>query len=75
MTADLTYNYTKNESYYTNPFQVGASLGLGSLNPYQIHYQIKEGEAYLDIAKQQMIRAYSGLLESPRALRMPEPIL
>ncbi len=51
LTADLTYNYTKNESYYTNPFQVGASLGLGSLNPYQIHYQIKEGEAYLDIAK------------------------
>ncbi len=51
LTADLTYNYTKNESAYTNPFQVGASLGLGSLNPYQIHYQIKEGEAYLDIAK------------------------
>lgn len=51
LTADLTYNYTKNESTYTNPFQFGASLGLGSVNPYQIHYQIKEGEAYLDIAK------------------------
>ena len=51
LTADLTYNYTKNESTYSNPLQVGASLGLGSLNPYQIHYQIKEGEAYLDIAK------------------------
>lgn len=51
LTADLTYNYTKNEASYTNPLQIGASLGLGSLNPYQIHYQIKEGEAYLDIAK------------------------
>jgi len=51
LTADLTYSYTKNKSTYTSPFQVGASLGLGSLNPYQIHYQIKEGEAYLDIAK------------------------
>lgn len=51
LTADLTYSYTKNESTYTSPFQVGASLGLGSVNPYQIHYQIKEGEAYLDVAK------------------------
>ena len=51
LTADLTYNYTKNESAYTNPFQVGASLGLGSINPYMIHYQVKEGEAYLDIAR------------------------
>ena len=51
LTADLTYNYTKNGSSHTNPLQVGASLGLGSLNPYQIHYQVKEGEAYLDIAK------------------------
>ncbi len=51
LTADLTYSYTKNESTYTSPLQVGATLGVGSLNPYQIHYQIKEGEAYLDIAK------------------------
>ena len=51
LTADLTYNYTKNESAYTTPLQIGASLGLGSINPYQIHYQIKEGEANLDIAK------------------------
>lgn len=51
LTADLTYNYTKNESSYTSPLQIGAGIGLGSLNPYQIHYQIKEGEAYLDIAK------------------------
>lgn len=61
LTADLTYNYTKNESTYTNPFQVGASLGLGSLNPYQIHYQIKEGEAYLDIAKHNLNIAKSDI--------------
>lgn len=51
LTADLTWGYTKNESTYTSPFQIGASMGLGSINPYGIHYQIKEGEAYLDIAK------------------------
>ena len=50
LTADLTWGYTKNESTYTSPFQVGASMGLGSINPVGIHYQIKEGEAYLDIA-------------------------
>lgn len=48
--ADLTWGYTKNESTYSSPLQVGASIGLGSINPYQIHYQIQEGEAYLDIA-------------------------
>lgn len=61
LTADLTYSYTKNESTYTNPFQVGASIGLGSINPYQIHYQIKEGEAYLDIAKQNLNIAKSDI--------------
>lgn len=50
VTADLTWGYTKNESTYTSPFQVGASMGLGSINPVGIHYQIKQGEAYLDIA-------------------------
>ena len=50
LTADLTWGYTKNESTYTSPLQVGASMGLGSINPIGIHYQIKEGEAYLDIA-------------------------
>ena len=50
LTADLTWGYTKNESTYSSPLQVGASMGLGSLNPVGIHYQIKEGEAYLDIA-------------------------
>ena len=51
ITGDVGWSYTKNESTYSSPFQVGASMGLGSLNPYGIHYQIKEGEAYLDIAK------------------------
>lgn len=50
LTADLTWGYTKNESTYTSPLQIGASMGLGSINPYGIHWQIKEGEAYLDIA-------------------------
>lgn len=50
ITGDLTWGYTKNESTYSSPLQVGASIGLGSINPYQIHYQVKEGEAYLDIA-------------------------
>ena len=50
ITADLTWGYTKNEATYSSPLQVGASMGLGSINPVSIHYQIKEGEAYLDIA-------------------------
>ena len=50
LTADVTWGYTKNESTYTSPFQVGASMGLGSINPYGIHWQIKQGEAFLDIA-------------------------
>lgn len=50
LTADLGWSYTKNESTYTSPFNVGASMGLGSINPYGIHWQVKEGEAYLDIA-------------------------
>ena len=51
ITGELSWGYTKNESTYSSPFQVGAGVGLGSINPYGIHYQIKEGEAYLDIAK------------------------
>ena len=48
--GSLTWGYTKNESTYSSPLQLGASIGLGSINPYGIHYQIKEGESYLDIA-------------------------
>lgn len=48
--GELTWGYTKSESTYSSPLQLGASIGLGSINPYGIHYDIKEGEAYLDIA-------------------------
>ena len=61
LTADLTWGYTKNESTYTSPFQVGASMGLGSINPVGIHYQIKEGEAFLDIAKHNINLAKSDI--------------
>ena len=51
ITGNLTWGYTKNESAYSSPLQIGAGIGLGSINPYGIHYQIKEGENYLNIAK------------------------
>lgn len=51
ITADLSWGYSKDSNGDSSPFQVGAGIGLGSVNPYGIHYQIKEGEAYLDIAK------------------------
>lgn len=51
ITGDLSWGYSKNESTYSSPLQFGASLGLGSVNPYGIHYQIKEGSSYLDVAK------------------------
>mgnify|MGYP004506879345 CR=1 FL=1 len=50
VTGELTWGYTKSESTYSSPLQLGASVGLGSINPYGIHYQTKEGESYLDIA-------------------------
>jgi len=61
LTADLTWGYTKNEATYTSPFQVGASMGLGSINPVGIHYQIQEGEAYLDIANHNINLAKSDI--------------
>ncbi len=50
ITGDVTWGYTKNEETYSSPLQIGASMGLGSINPYRIKYEIKEGENYLDIA-------------------------
>lgn len=61
LTADLTWGYTKTESIYNSPLQVGASMGLGSINPIGIHYQIKEGEAYLDIANHNINLAKSDI--------------
>lgn len=51
ITGNVSWSYIKNEKTYSSPFQIGAGIGLGSLNPYGIHYQIKEGESYLNIAK------------------------
>jgi len=51
ITGEVSWGYTKNEKTYSSPLQIGAGIGLGSVNPYGIHYQIKEGEAYLDIAR------------------------
>ncbi len=51
VSADLSWSYTKNEHSYSSPLQVGAGIDLGSVNPYGIHYQIKEGENLLNIAK------------------------
>ncbi len=51
LSADLTWGYNRSENNnYQSPLQLGVSMGLGSINPYGIHYQIKEGESYLDIA-------------------------
>lgn len=49
--TEVSWGYTRQDSTYTSPLTVGANVGLGSINPYSIHYQIKEGENYLDIAK------------------------
>ena len=51
ITGNVSWSYTKSEGSYSSPFQVGAAIGLGSINPYGIHYQIEEGESYLNIAK------------------------
>ncbi|MCQ2738956.1 MAG: TolC family protein [bacterium] len=52
ITADLSWGYSRMEnSMYSSPLQLGAGMSIGSVNPYGIHYQIKEGEAFLDIAK------------------------
>ena len=50
ISGDVTWSYTRKDERYTSPLQLGASVGVGSINPYGIHYQIKEGEGYLDIA-------------------------
>ena len=50
ITGDLTWGYTKYDGRYSSPLQLGASVGLGSINPMGIHYQVKEGESLLDIA-------------------------
>ena len=59
--ADLSWSYTKNEGSYSSPLQVGAGVDLGTVNPYGIHYQIKEGENLLNIAKHNVNIAKSSI--------------
>ena len=61
ITGEVSWGYTKNEKTYSSPLQIGAGIGLGSVNPYGIHYQIKEGEAYLDIARHNVNIAKSNI--------------
>ena len=59
--ADLSWSYTKNEHSYSSPLQVGAGIDFGSVDPYGIHYQIKEGENLLNIAKHNVNIAKSSI--------------
>ena len=59
--ASLTWQYNRDEHSYSSPLQVGAGIDLGSINPYGIHYQIKEGENYLNIAKHNVNIAKSSI--------------
>ena len=59
--ADFSWSYTKDEHSYSSPLQVGAGIDLGSVNPYGIHYQIKEGENMLNIAKHNVNIAKSSI--------------
>lgn len=59
--ADLSWSYTRDEHSYSSPLQVGAGIDLGSVDPYGIHYQIKEGENLLNIAKHNVNIAKSSI--------------
>ena len=61
ITANLTWSYNKDEHSYSSPLQVGAGIDLGTVNPYGIHYQIKEGENMLNIAKHNVNIAKSSI--------------
>ena len=61
VTANLTWSYNKDEHSYSSPLQVGAGIDLGSVNPYGIYYQIKEGENMLNIAKHNVNIAKSSI--------------
>lgn len=51
ITGELSWGYTRQENHmYNSPLTMGASIGVGSINPYGIHWQVKEGENYLDMA-------------------------
>ncbi len=52
ITGSLSWSINKSEgASSSHPLQVGAGIGLGSINPYGIYFQIKEGENFLNIAQ------------------------
>lgn len=52
ITGSLNWNISKSEGDSTShPLQIAAGMGIGSVNPYGIHFQIKEGENFLNIAQ------------------------
>ena len=59
--ANVSWSYNRDEHTYSSPLQVGAGIDLGSVNPYGIHYQLKEGENYLNIAKHNVNLAKAGI--------------
>ena len=61
ISADFSWSYNKDEHSYSSPLQVGAGIDIGSVNPYGIHYQIKEGENMLNIAKHNVNIAKSSI--------------
>ena len=61
LTAGLQWNYNRNEQTYSSPLQVTAGIDWTGINPYGIHYQIKEGENYLNIAKHNVNLAKSDI--------------
>ena len=61
ITANLTWSYNRDEHSYSSPLQVGAGIDLGSVNPYGIFYQVKEGENYLNIARHNVNIAKSSI--------------
>ena len=62
VSGDLTWGYTRQEnSLYSSALQVGASIGIGSVNPMGIYYQVQEGKSLLDIAYHNLNIAKTGI--------------
>ena len=62
VSGDLSWGYTKQEnSLYSSALQVGASIGIGSVNPMGVYYQVQEGKSLLDIAYHNLNIAKTGI--------------
>lgn len=61
ITGSVNWSYTKSEISTSHPLQIGAGIGLGSINPYGVFYQIKEGENLLNIAQHNVNAAKSDI--------------